>query len=256
MRPRLTPAGPRGKIQIFARWTQPVQPAHFAVMAQKQNRSTPPPAPAAGTPWLAFINVALISAALGAVGTYLIMQSGQPKPAQPVTMTSATPALTLPSPEPVTGLPPVQGDRNLGNYYYDQSNWPQAIRYYEAAMKAGADDADIRTDLGNAYQFTGRAEEALAQYSAAQRLDPNHEFSLFNQGGLYYDRLHQPQKAIEIWNEYLRRFPAGRNVAAARQLIAQASATLSGAPVPVNAPAGSTAEEKLLRLVPPAPVKP
>jgi len=226
-------------------------------MAQNKHRSTPPSAPADGTPWLAFINVALISAALGAVGTYLVMQSGQPPVAQPTTMTSsATPALTLPAPEPVTGLPPVQGDRNLGNYYYDQSNWAQAIRYYEAAMKAGANDPDIRTDLGNAYQFSGRLEDALAQYTAAQQLDPNHEFSLFNQGGLYYDRLHQPRKAIEVWNEYLRRFPSGRNAAAARQLIAQASANLSGAPTPVGAPAGSAAEEKLLRLVPPAAGKP
>ena len=225
-------------------------------MAQNKNRSTPPPAPAAGTPWLAFINVALIGAALGAVGTYLVLQSGQPPAAQPTTMTSATPAMTLPSPEPVNGLPPVQGDRNLGNYYYDQSNWPQAIRYYEAAMKGGADDADIRTDLGNAYQFSGRPADALAQYTAAQQLDPNHEFSLFNQGGLYYDRLHQPQKAIEVWNEYLRRFPSGRNVAAARQLIAQAAANLSGAPAPGGTPAGRAAEEKLLRLVPPAPGKP
>jgi TPR repeat protein len=223
-------------------------------MAQNKTRSTP--APAAGTPWLAFINVALISAALGAIGTYLVMQSGPSRPAQPVTMTSATPAVTLPSPDSIGGPPPVQGDRNLGNYYYDQSNWPQAIRYYEAAMKAGADDADIRTDLGNAYQFSGRAEDALAQYNAAQQLNPNHEFSLFNQGGLYAERLHQPQKAIEVWNEYLRRFPAGRNIAAARQLIAQASANLSGAPVPVTGPNSSAAEEKLLRLVPPAPGKP
>lgn len=221
-------------------------------MASGKSRPAPtaPQAPA-GTPWLAFINVALISAALGGISTYFIMASGQPHavPAQPTVM-SATPAVTLPAPETLNALPPVQGDRELGNFYYDQSNWAQAIHYYEAAMKAGADDANIRTDLGNAYQFSGRPNEALAQYNAAQRLDPNHEFSLFNQGGLYYERLHQPQKAIEVWNEYIRRFPQGRNVAAAQQLIAQASAGAS------TMPATQAAEDKLLRLLPPANGKP
>lgn len=220
-------------------------------MASGKSRPAPAEQSPAGTPWLAFINVALISAALGGISTYFIMASGQPRAvAAPPTVMSSTPALTLPAPEPVTALPPVQGDRELGNFYYDQSNWAQAIHYYEAAMKAGADDANIRTDLGNAYQFAGRPNDALAQYTAAQQLDPNHEFSLFNQGGLYYERLHQPQKAIDVWTEYLRRFPQGRNVAAAQQLIAQARTGAS------TFPAASSAEDKLLRLIPPGTGKP
>lgn len=202
------------------------------------------------------------------MGTYFALQSKLPHPAEMTAQPLASGvALNVPPPQLTAGVPPAQADRNLGNFFYDQNDWAQAIRYYESAIRQGSDDADIRTDLGNAYQFSGRPDEALVQYGTAQRLNPNHEFSLFNQGGLYLERLNQPQKAVEIWNEYLRRFPQGQNAAAARQLIAQASGHLTGAvpllPVtsttaPVSPTAAPTAPsntevEKLLRLVPPSP---
>jgi hypothetical protein len=78
--------------------------------------------------------------------------------------------------------------------------------------------------------------------------------------------LKQPQKALEVWTEYLRRFPQGSNVAAAQQLVARGGAPqagpMSGLPgtLPSATPAApSNAEvERLLRLVPPksTPAKP
>ena len=91
-----------------------------------------------------------------------------------------------------------------------------------SAIRARIDDADIRTDLGNAYRFIGRFDDALAQYRRAQQMNPAHEFSLFNQGGLFLEDLKQPAKAIEVWEEYLVRFPDRPECLAARQLIAQA----------------------------------
>jgi tetratricopeptide (TPR) repeat protein len=118
------------------------------------------------------------------------------------------------------------------------------MNHYEAAIRQGIVDADIRTDLGNAYRFIGRFDDALAQYHRAQQLNPQHEFSLFNQGGLFLEDLKQPAKAIAIWQEYLVRFPNGQNVAAARQLIAQAQ---GGGPAADPAVAGQpSATEKLI----------
>jgi tetratricopeptide (TPR) repeat protein len=231
-----------------------------------------PPAPAAppkseGSTWLAFGLMGLCGLLIGSTGTYLLLlpklQRGSAVPT--VASAAAEPLAHLPSADLTAGMPPAQADRTLGNFYYDHQNWAQAIRSYEAAIKQGSDDADIRTDLGNAYRFSNRPEEALAQYDRAQRMNPAHEFSLFNQGGLYLEDLKQPQKALEIWHEYLVRFPQGSNVAAAQQLIAQASGLPPGsAPfmtsatvTPASAPPASTGPsqaevERLLRLAPPA----
>lgn len=241
-------------------------------------KNAPPPA-AQSNPafWLSYVLVGICGLCIGITGTYIVLS---PHLHPTAAATAAAPMLpqtagtfALPPAGLTSGMSPAQADRTLGNFYYDQSNWPQAIRYYESAIKQGSDDADIRTDLGNAYQFAGRAADALAEYQRAQQMNPQHEFSLFNQGGLYLDQMHDAAKAIAIWNEYLRRFPAGRNAAFAQQLLAQAqahaaagvtpemmqNATVPAAGAPANAPADST-EQRLFQLVSPAkpaaPVKP
>jgi len=106
-----------------------------------------------------------------------------------------------------------------GNSYYDRKNWPRAIEAYEKAIALGADNSDVRTDLGNAYRFSDRPQKALEQYEIAQKQNPRHENSLFNQGGLYAFSLNQPEKALEIWREYLARFPQSPNASKTRELI-------------------------------------
>lgn len=207
-----------------------------------------PTAQPSGSFWGPFVSVGLIGVLLGSTITYLALRPGL-QPATPATTAVVNPDPTahLPSPELTAGQPPAQADRTLGNFYYDHQNWPQAINHYESAIRQGIDDADIRTDLGNAYRFIGRFDEALAQYTRAHQLNPLHEFSLFNQGGLYREDLKQPAKAIAVWQEYLVRFPTGQNVLAARQLIAQAQGGASGALAPEPAVAGQpSATEKLI----------
>jgi len=216
----------------------------------KPSTPVPPPAPSF---WLPFATIGLFGILIGATITYLALlprlqrttAAGSPAIVNP------DPASHQPEPELTAGQPPAQADRTLGNFYYDHQNWPQAIKHYEAAIKQGSDDADIRTDLGNAYRFAGRPDDALAQYGRAQIMNPLHEFSLFNQGGLYLEDFKQPARAVEIWNEYLTRFPAGQNVEAARQLIAQARAAATGLLLPAAPPAGksSAAEDLILQQI-------
>ena len=224
----------------------------------------PPRAPAPqseGSFWPAFALIGFCGVLLGTTGMYLLLRPRlQPRPAppSPAAAIEGDPLANLLAPDLPAGLPPALADRTLGNACYDRQDWTQAIQHYEAAIQQGSDDADIRTDLGNAYRFAGRPDDALAQYRKAQQINPAHEFSLFNQGGLFLESFKQPQKAAEIWSEYLRRFPQGGNVAAARSLLARLNAAPGGdqAALPANHPAivppspGSAAEEKLLRLVP------
>lgn len=236
--------------------------------------STPPPAQSSF--WFPFLMVGIVGALLGSTITYLALR---PQLERVASLQSAMAALNNsaaagmpadinhPPPADLTaGMAPAQAERTLANFYYDHQNWPEAIRRYESAIKQGSDDADIRTDLGNAYRFSGRPQDALTQYELAQRMNPQHEFSLFNQGGLYLEDLKNPAKAIETWTAYLARFPNGTNATAARNLIAQAS----GAPAPMmpagtgplaapgnpSAPGKNAADQRLFDLVSGSPKKP
>lgn len=117
------------------------------------------------------------------------------------------------------GMPPVQAALTLGNWYYDHEAWSNAVGQYRKALDMGLDNPDIRTDYGSALRFSGQPQKALEQYRLAQKQDPRHENSFFNQGGVYASDLKEPAKAIAIWQQYIKRFPAGQSVAQAKLLI-------------------------------------
>lgn len=217
------------------------------------SKKASPPAPPATTPWFTILTIGAFGILCGATVTYFVVRPKPPATAGAGFVPAATnpdPSTHRPNPDLTAGQTPVQADRTLGNFYYDHQNWPKAIEHYQSAIRQGSDDADIRTDLGNAYRFTGRPDDALAQYALARKMNPNHEFSLFNQGGLFMEDFQQPGRAIEIWQEYLVRFPTGRNVEVARQLIAQAQGggvvPLLPAPGAPPAPTQTSAAEALI----------
>ncbi|MBI5422869.1 MAG: tetratricopeptide repeat protein [Opitutae bacterium] len=239
-------------------------------MAKPSAPSTPPPAQPSF--WIPFLMVGIVGALLGSTVTYLALRPQLDRAARasamPIAANASMPADInhAPPADLTAGMPPAQAERTLGNFYYDHQNWPEAIRRYESAIKQGSDDADIRTDLGNAYRFSGRPQDALTQYELAQRMNPQHEFSLFNQGGLYFEDLKNTPKAIETWTAYLARFPNGTNAANARNLIAQASGAPAplmpggtgplGAPSQPSSPGQSPNDQRLFDLINGAPKKP
>ena len=214
-------------------------------------KTKPPAVPPTPSFWVPFAAIGVVGALLGASFTYLALRPSLQQAGAAVSPATAPVDSTshLPSPELTAGQSPAEADRTLGNFYYDQQNWPEAIKNYRSAISLGLDDANIRTDLGNAYRFTGRADDALAEYRHAQTQDPTHEFSLFNQGGLYLEDLKQPDKAVEIWNQYLARFPSGRNAAAARQLIIQVRSGAAGLASPAAAGSSSATEDLILKQI-------
>ena len=125
----------------------------------------------------------------------------------------------------VTGMTPGQSALVLANFAYDHQHWPEAIRKYQEAIGAGIDNADVHTDLGNAYRFSGQPKEALNQYILAQRSNPQHENSLFNQIGLFTEVLNEPRRAVPICEEFIRRFPTSDKIPAVQQQLARAKGT-------------------------------
>jgi tetratricopeptide (TPR) repeat protein len=153
---------------------------------------------------LSCITVGLVCAALGAGGTYLAL-----RPALAQASQSRTAA--------------AQADREQGNQEEDQGQWPQAVASYQKAIAEGIDNPDIRTDLGVAYFKSSQPQKALEQYVIAQRQDPSHENSLFNEASAYAV-LGDSSRAISIWQTYLQKFPSGQHVADAKNFIAEVQA--------------------------------
>ncbi len=149
--------------------------------------------------------------------------------AQPVLPETPPDLDAKPPADALVGLTPPQAALASGNWYFDHQNWPRAIAEYETAVKGGIDNPNVRTDLGSSYRFMKQPQKALEQYAIAQKQDPNHETSLFNQGAVYAFSMGQTAKGVAIWKETLQRFPNGINANAARQLIKQAEQGKPGA---------------------------
>jgi tetratricopeptide (TPR) repeat protein len=164
----------------------------------------------------------LLSAAIGAGVMWLIMSQRSPAVEHPVSF--ATPgAQNQKAPAPaadLSGLPPADAAVARGNQAYDHRQWADAIREYQDAIANGRDNADVRTDLGNAFRFSGQGEKALEQYTIAQRQNPQHENSLFNQIGLFMEVMHDPNRAIPVCEEFLRRFPTSEKIPRVRDQLA------------------------------------
>ena len=112
----------------------------------------------------------------------------------------------------------------LANFAYDHQRWPEAIRRYQEAIASGLDNADVHTDLGNAFRFSGQPEQALNQYAIAQKLNPQHENSLFNQISLFTEALNEPIRAIPVCEEFMRRFPKSDKLPLVREQLQRAKA--------------------------------
>ena len=170
-----------------------------------------------------YVTTVIVSAAMGAALTWLFMsqrsasQVRSASLAQPSPMSNAAPD--------VSGMSAGEAAITLGNLAYDHQRWPEAIRHYEEAIASGIDNADVHTDLGNTFRFSGQPEQALNQYTIAQKLNPQHENSLFNQISLFTEVMGQPQRAIPICEEFIRRFPNSDKLPAVREQLARGKGT-------------------------------
>lgn len=168
-----------------------------------------------------YVLTVIVSAAMGAALTWMFTSQRSSPPVRPA-FSSVSPAPIAEATPNVAGTSPTEAAVVLGNFAYDHQRWPEAIRHYQEAIASGIDNADVHTDLGNAFRFSGQPEQALNQYTVAQRLNPQHENSLFNQISLFTETLNQPGRAVPICEEFIRRFPNSDRLPAVREQLARA----------------------------------
>jgi len=177
-----------------------------------------------------YILTAVVSAAVGAGTTWLITSQRSKSEFHPLPL--SPPATAFNATPDVSGLSAGDAAVVLGNFAYDHQRWSEAIRQYEQAIASGIDTADVRTDLGNALRFSGQPDKALEQYTIAQRMNPQHENSLFNQISLFTEVLHEPTRAIPLCQEFIRRFPTSDKLPVVQQQLARIRKAGDSNPLP------------------------
>ncbi len=217
-----------------------------------------PAAPASRSVW-GYFACALGGGVLGAAIATGILHDELPRP--PAGLPTSVGSENTNAAPSFPGLPPPQRAVQRGNWAYDQQRWTEAISYYEEALRLGADNADVRTDLGNAYRFTNQPLQALEQYRVAQAQNPSHENSLLNTGRLYQQVLNDPVKARASLEQFVVRFPSSPALAQARQALTELGASEAALPAPkvaaTSLPAANPVATPALALAPtPSTVSP
>ena len=114
-----------------------------------------------------------------------------------------------------------------GNLLYDAQRYVEAIPFYQQAFALLPADLNVSTDLGTALWYSGRADEALAQYEKSLAIDPSHAQTLFNVGIVRADGKHDYPGAITEWETLLRTNPAYVDRSRVESLMADARRQVS-----------------------------
>ena len=212
----------------------------MANSAQTQNQNW--------TPMQAYV-LATICLAVGIAIGYFIRSSASP--AQPATSTTVSepgaPNAGAMGPGQVQAIPQQQSAQvvaaaakpmldalqsnpsdfdklvQLGNLYYDNNVYPEAITYYTRAVKVRP-DPNVLTDLGTAYFYTGDSKTALTKFDEALKQDPKLANALFNTGIVKWQGMKDPKGAIEVWEKLLRENPNYEGKQKIQELIERAKA--------------------------------
>ncbi len=69
----------------------------------------------------------------------------------------------------------------LANLNYDIRNWARARELYEHYLKLRSADPGVLTDLGVSLRGVGEFQAAMSRFEEAQKLEPGHWQSLYNE---------------------------------------------------------------------------
>jgi cytochrome c-type biogenesis protein CcmH/NrfG len=171
---------------------------------------------------------------VGLLGGYLLHNNSQP---------AAAPAPAAPAGQPANGADmalnaeikqlqdkvsanptDVASLTELGNIYFDNSQWTKAIEYYTRSLEQAPKNADVRTDMGIAYFYSGDADRALREFDVALKDDPRHVQTLYNVGVVKKDGKHDLKGAIAAWEQVLKIDPQYRDRAKLESMLSEAKA--------------------------------
>ena len=115
----------------------------------------------------------------------------------------------------------------LGHNYFDADQPARAIAAYDKALALNGDDANVLTDQGVMYRRIGAFDKAIASFTKANEVNPNHQQSLYNLGIVYLYDLKDTALALEAWKKFLTVAPPGQQAAQVQAEVANLEAMQS-----------------------------
>ncbi len=128
---------------------------------------------------------------------------------------------------------------HLGDLYYDNSRFREAVDYYGRALDIDPKNPDVRTDRGTSYWNMGQADAAIDEFKKALDTDPVHAQTLYNLGVVYLNGKNDPAQARKTWETLLAKVPNYPDRAKVQEQLAALSASGGGAPSPAGQASGS-----------------
>jgi cytochrome c-type biogenesis protein CcmH/NrfG len=112
----------------------------------------------------------------------------------------------------------------IGNLYYDMSQFRKAISSYVEALKLKPQDPNVETDLATCYYNLGEHDKALQILDKVLRYRPNFPMAMFNKGIVLQVGKNDSRGAIAVWEALLEANPDFPQRAALEQRIREAKA--------------------------------
>jgi cytochrome c-type biogenesis protein CcmH/NrfG len=91
----------------------------------------------------------------------------------------------------------------LGNSYFDTSQYDKSIQAYRKALEINPNNANVWTDMGVMYRRSGNPQEAINSFDRAIEVDPKHEVSRMNKGIVLLHDMNDMEGAIKAWEGLL-----------------------------------------------------
>ncbi len=108
---------------------------------------------------------------------------------------------------------------DLGNLYFDAERYPEAISWYQEALKLDPKSPDVSTDLGVALYYMNQPDRALQQFAESLKVDPRHAKTLLNQGVVLAFGKQDLTGAAASWEKLIAVAPASPEADVARKAL-------------------------------------
>lgn len=174
------------------------------------------------------ILIAIVALLVGLLGGFLIFSMGSEKSNRrddPQVPAASTPlpdyGRRIAEAEGIVAREPanLKAWVSLGNDYFDTEQPRKAVQAYARALELHPSSPDLLTDQGIMYRKLGWYDKALANFQRARALDPKHMQSLYNMGIVYTLDLRQPERAVPLWQAYLKQDATSDTAQRVRELL-------------------------------------
>jgi tetratricopeptide (TPR) repeat protein len=108
---------------------------------------------------------------------------------------------------------------DLGNLYFDAERYPEAIAWYQQALKINPNDADVSTDLAVCYYYSNDPDRALQQFEGSLKANPKHAKTLLNKGIVMAFGKQDLKGAAATWEKLIAMAPTSPEAETARQAL-------------------------------------